>query len=99
MLGGKIVTPTQSNHAEGVYGIKANPCMESSRSDVCNQSEGENTLTRDAIRLTAITCTLRVIPCQSFGLDRKKTVRKRSFFLAPQAGFEPVYCHIFPNTY
>ena len=23
------------------YGIKAKPCMESSRSDVCNQSEGE----------------------------------------------------------
>ena len=26
------------------------------------------------------------ITCQSFGLDRKKTVRKRSFFLAPPAG-------------
>ena len=29
------------------------------------------------------------ITCQSFGLDRKKTVRKRSFFLAPPAGLEP----------
>ena len=33
--------------------------------------------------------TLRVIPYQSFGLDKKKTVRKRSFFLAPPAGLEP----------
>ena len=31
------------------YGIKAKPCMESSRSDVCNQSEGGYTLTRDAM--------------------------------------------------
>ena len=29
------------------------------------------------------------ITYQSFGLDRKKTVRKRSFFLAPPAGLEP----------
>ena len=29
------------------------------------------------------------ITCQSFGLDRKKTVRKRSFFLAPPALLEP----------
>ena len=29
------------------------------------------------------------ITCQSFGLDRKKTVRKRSFFLAPPVGLEP----------
>ena len=32
-----------------------------------------------------------VIPCQSFGLDRKKTVRKRSFFLAPPALLKPLY--------
>ena len=76
--------------------------MESSRSYACNQSEEKyicgDTIhaTRDYIRLTAIPCTLRVIPCQSFGLDRKKTVRKRSFFLAPQAGFELCILSYFP---
>ena len=29
------------------------------------------------------------IPYQSFGLDRKKTIRKRSFFLVHLQGFEP----------
>ena len=41
------------------YGIKAKPCMESSRSDVCNQSEGGYTLTRDAIRLWRLHTHLR----------------------------------------
>ena len=47
---------------------------------VCNQSEGRCTCgdaihaTRDYIHLTAITY-------QSFGLDKKKTVRRLSFFL------------------
>ena len=41
------------------------------------------TLARDAIRLRRLHTRLREITYQSFGLDRKKTVRKRSFFLAP----------------
>ena len=73
------------------YGIKAKPCMESSRSDVCNQSEGE--IHADAwcyaVALRLITYTLRVIPYQSFGLDRKKQVSRLAFFLAPPAGLEP----------
>ena len=54
--------------------------MESSRRNVWNQSEGKYTCgdaihaTRNYIRLTAITY-------QSFELDRKKAVIKRSFFL------------------
>jgi len=55
------------NHAEGVYEIKAKPCMESatccgmesSRSDVWNQSEGRYTLRRDAIRLRRFRTRLR----------------------------------------
>ena len=35
------------------------------------------------------TALCAVITYQSFGLDRKKTVQKRSFFLAPPAGLEP----------
>ena len=31
-----------------------------------------------------------VIPCQSFGLDRKKQVFRLAFFLAPRTGLEPL---------
>ena len=69
--------------------------MESTRSVECNQSEGGYTLTRDAMPSL---CDGFHTPCGwlhanpkdwTFGLDRKKTVRKRSFFLAPPAGLEP----------
>ncbi len=56
---------------------------------VCNQSEEKYTCgdaihaMHDYIRLTAITC-------QSFGLDKNKTARRLSYFLAPQTGLEPV---------
>ena len=43
------------------YGIKAKPCMESSRSDVWNQSAGKCTLKRDAMRdFVAITYNAQV---------------------------------------
>ena len=38
----------------------------------------------------AIPCTLRVIPCQSFGLNRKKQVFRLAFFLVRQMGLEPI---------
>ena len=63
--------------------------MESDRRSVWNQSEGKCTLARDAIRLRRLHTRSREITYQSFGLDRKKTVRKRSFFLAPPALLEP----------
>ena len=44
----------------------------------------------DAIRLRQFHTCLRMIPCQSFGLDRKKTVQKRSFFLERITGDESV---------
>jgi hypothetical protein len=36
-----------------------------------NQSEGGYTPALDAIHLTVMPCTLRVITCRSFGFDRK----------------------------
>ena len=42
-----------------------------------------------AVALRRIPYTLRVIPYQSFGLDRKKQVFRLAFFLAPPAGLEP----------
>ena len=73
------------------YGIKAKPCMESTRSVECNQSEGE--IHADAcchtVALRRIPCTLRVIPYQSFGLDRKKQVFRLAFFLSVSNNFEP----------
>ena len=58
---------SRPNHAEGVYGIKAKPCMESttccgmesSRNDAWHQSEGRYTLKRDAIRLRRLHTRLR----------------------------------------
>ena len=60
-FGGKLGREVATNHAEGVYGIRnllrygiaTKERMESSRSDVWHQSEGEGDLiraSRDAIR-------------------------------------------------
>ena len=69
--------------------------MESSRSDVCNQSEGE--IHADAwchaVALRRIPYILRVIQYQSFGLDRKKQVSRLAFFLAPPAGLVKIKQH------
>ena len=48
-------------------------------------------LCRDAMRdFVAIPYTLRVIPCQAFGLDKKDQVEFRlGLFLACPKGFEP----------
>ena len=41
------------------------------------------------MRRIPYTALRAVIPCQSFGLDRKKQVFRLAFFLAPPAGLEP----------
>ena len=80
---------SRPNHAEGVYiirnllryGIATKERMESSRSDVWNQSEGEIHAGAWCHTPAAIPYTLRVITYQSFGLDKKRTKRLlRSFF-------------------
>ena len=67
------------NQGEALYGIATKSRMESSRSDVWNQSEGGETWIRAKARCHAvakrrITCNARgaLITYQSFGLDRKK---------------------------
>ena len=64
----------RNNHAVGVdeirrrrYGIKAKPCIESSRSDVWNQSKGKYTLTRDnqAKRVGKLACQRASADCSA----------------------------------
>ena len=52
------------------------------RSIVCNRSEGEYTLSRDTIRLSAIAY-------RSFGSDKKRTKQNFVLFLGWVMGFEP----------
>ena len=70
-----------ADHGNAVHGIATKERMESTRSVVWHQSEGQNTLSRDAIRLRRFHTRCRVMPYQSFGLDKKRTKRLlRSFF-------------------
>ena len=73
------------------HGIKAKPCMESSRSDVWNQSAGKCTLKRDAMRdFVAIPYNAQVRWCHTNPADWiKKSTAKRWIFLAEGVGFEP----------
>ena len=86
------------NHDAGVYEIKAKPCMESatccgmesSRSDVCHQSEGK-------IHAIAWCYTPAAIPYTTASWlhtnpsdwIEKSTCLRKCFFLAGMAGFEP----------
>ena len=54
--------------------------MESTRSVVCNQSKEDTRWRVMPYAFGDYILTCGEITCQSFGLDRKKTVRKRSFF-------------------
>ena len=88
-----ISSPSHPDHAEGVYiirnllryGIATKERMESSRSDVWHQSEGEIHAGAwcHTVAKRRITCNARgaLITYQSFGLDKKRTKRLlRSFF-------------------
>ena len=75
------------NQGEDLYGIATKSRMESSRSDVWNQSEGWETWIRAKARCHAvakrrITCNARgaLITYQSFGLDRKKHLLAQVLF-------------------
>ena len=66
------------------------PCMETTRSVAWHQSERKNT--RWCVMPYACGDSMHdcvVIAYQSFGLDRKKTVLQRSFFLVHLQGLEP----------
>ena len=83
-----------SQYKNATRKITAKPCMksatccgmESSRSDVCNQSEGKIHVARDAIRLRRLHTRSREITYQSFGLDRKKQVFRLAFSWLPLLG-------------
>ena len=53
----------KTNHAEGVHGIKAKPCMESATCCGMESSRRKYTLTRDAIHV------FDVIPFRRFATD------------------------------
>ena len=79
---------SRPNHAEGVYGIKAKPCMESARSDVWNHHEVMHGInpkedTRQSVMPYAYGDYIHdyvVITYQSFGLDRKKHLQVQVLF-------------------
>ena len=71
MLGCKIatlqITPKACMQSATCCGMESRrkPCMESSRSDAWNQSEGRCTLTRDAIRLRRLQSRVFTDVCKS----------------------------------